>query len=51
MTVQEFYDWCERKGLTNARLEVCIDGSYFVDVTEQDIFDCDKEIVVFTVET
>lgn len=31
MTVQEFYDWCKRKGLVDARMEICIDGAYFGD--------------------
>lgn len=51
MTVQEFYDWCKRKGLVDARMEICIDGAYFVDIEQKDIESYADELIVFEVET
>ena len=51
MTVQEFYNWCKEKNLTDARIEIQIDGNYFVDVEKQNIFDYAPYIVTIAVET
>lgn len=51
MTVQEFYDWCKRKGLVDARMEICIDEAYFVDIEQKDIESYADELIVFEVET
>lgn len=42
MTVQELYDWCKENNLTDAKIEICIDGGNTTGITENDIVEYGK---------
>ena len=51
MTVQELYDWCKQNNLTDANIKICLDDSYFIDITKQDMLDSGNGIVLICVES
>lgn len=42
MTVQELYDWCKENNLTDAKIEICIDGGNTAGITQNDIVEYGK---------
>ena len=42
MTVQELYDWCKEHNLTDAKIEICIDGGNTAEITQNDIVEYGK---------
>ena len=42
MTVQELYDWCKENNLTDAKIEICIDGGNTTGIKENDIMEYNK---------
>lgn len=59
MTVQELYDWCKQNNLTDAKIEVGVDGAYYDEITERNIVEYGESVspqeqekyIVFEVET